>query len=1369
MTRQRISASFATFILCVLATTAGSVSGQTGRPPVFERISVDQGLSQSYVTALVQDRQGFLWVGTQDGLNRYDGYGFTTYRFTERDSRSISDNQISALAADANGRVWVGTAAGGLNAYDPRTNSFTRFRHDERDPGSLQAGLVSSVFADRLGRIWVATSSGLSRLDPGASTFKQFPQFDRPPSIGLGAVRAIEEDSAGHLLLGTAHGLLLFEREAFLPVAVRAPGEDRAGRPIRWMARGSDGLLSLVDDVGPLRIVSTASLARSSDGGSLEVEAAPFATRLLDGTVSAIAVAADSALWIGNYDGLRIVATTQPAPGHATLGQGGGSRVSGGVTCLLRDRAGLMWVGTNGSGLYKLNRSRMRFSHLVPAAGNPSTRAIEEDADGNIWIGGYAGLLRYDRATGSVNALPASRGNEVPVKAYVHTVYQDPVNRKRLWIGTEGSGLFAYDREQDRFTPYPRAESSDRRRTGARVVLCVYRAGDGTLWVGAAEGLFRVDERARTIRPGPSVARSGGGREPTVYFVTELRGHPGWLWVGTNDGLVLLPAGQAAIAGAPDVRQVRYVNDPRNSASISHDHLYSLLEDHAGGVWIGTAQGLNRVGFGADPMLPARFERVTTADGLPNDCVYSVLEDEAHRKWVSTNRGVSRFAVEEHDFRNFDQADGLQSNEFNSGARLRARDGRIFFGGVNGVSAFYPADLAKSTYEPPVVLTGFQAFNVPITGDARARFLTEEITVASEVHLSYEDRVVSFEFASLDFTSPQKNRYECMMQGWGTDSWLSLGTGRRATYTNLPPGTFTFLVRGSNADGNFGRTPASIRVIVAPPYWQTWWFRAVALIFFASVVYGAHALRTRSIRRTNLVLQAEIDQRRRTEDALREAEAKYRTIFEGALAGIFQTTLEGRVLSANPAMAKILGYDSPDELVSSLSDIAQQAYVDPRDRDVLLSRVRTEDEVRGFASQLKRKDGSPVWVDLTSRLVKGPDGTPLFLEGTVEDVTERRKLEEQLTQAQKMESVGRLAGGVAHDFNNMLTVISGYADLAMDDARGTPAAESLAQIKKAAETATRLTAQLLAFARRQVIQPVVVSPNQLIRRIEPLIRQLVGEDVLVRLDLDDAAATVKIDPNQFEQILVNLAANSRDAMPGGGTLQIDTRGVVLDEAYAAGHEGVRPGPYALVSVSDTGTGIDKAVLPQVFEPFFTTKVAGRGTGLGLSTVYGIVKQHQGHIWVYSEIGLGTTFKIYFPKAPDEGGPPPAPVRQTDVRGTGLILVVEDEDLVRTMAVTSLRGAGYTVLVAADGPSALELIKDNRPDLVVTDVVMPKMSGRELAAEVARLHPGVPVLYTSGYTENMIAHHGVLDEGVEFLQKPYSPRDLAARVRAILDR
>jgi PAS domain S-box-containing protein len=1318
--------------------------------PAFERISVDDGLSQSYVTALAQDHQGFVWVGTHDGLNRYDGYGFTTYRFRPNDPETLSDNRVTALAVDSGGRLFVGTAAGGLNVYDPRTDAFRRVDLNARGATAGSGRAVGLVYADRSGRVWVCSDSGTGWLDADTAAFHRVEGLADNVAASS-PVRAIGEDPSGHLLFGTTSGLFLFDHGSFTSVTLRLDGAPVRSGSVHRIAHDAAGRVIVAARAGVFRLDVIGGAPRpATEGGAIEVDAARVASAPLP-AAQALEAVGDATFWMGTYDGLLAVDGSGPSPGRLEAGAGA-DRISGGVTCLLRDRADTMWVGTNGAGLYKLSRARMRFAHLVPD-GNRSMRAIEQDADGGLWIAGYEGLFRYDEISGRL-----TRADAFATGAAVRTVYQDPASRSRLWIGTETDGLFSYDRTANRVA-WRSTDTSGERSSApdSRLVLCLHRASDGRLWVGTGGGVFELDERERRLRPGPAVP--GPGPEPNiVYSITELRRHPGWLWIGTQSGLFV---------AAPTGRVTRYASDPRDTASLSHDIVYHVTEDHAGTVWVGTAAGLNRVELRGDAPLPARFSRVTTDNGLPNDCVYSVLEDDAHRLWLSTNQGISRFDPAKGGFWNFTRADGLQSNEFNSGARLRARDGRMFLGGLNGVTVFSPGAIVESAFAPPVVLTGFQAFNRPITGRHRAPFLTEEITVAREVRLSYADRVVSFEFVTLSYTSPGRSRYACMMQGWD-DRWLELGTERRATYTNLPPGTYTFLVKGTNGDGVWNPVPTSIRVVVVPPFWHVWWFRLLVLSLLVAAVYAAHAVRTRGIRRHNLALKAEVDQRRQTEAALRVAEAKYRRIFEVLPAGIFQSTLDGRYLSANPALATILGYASAEELQEMVGQIPAQVYADPNDRDRLIERLRHESEVRDFGCLLTRKDGSSVPVVMTVRMLPAEPGDEPHLEGIVEDVTERRKLEERLLQAQKMESVGRLAGGVAHDFNNMLTVIEGYTERAIEQTQGTLLADDLSHVRKAAETAQRLTAQLLAFARRQIIQPVVVSPNRLIRDIEPLIRQLVGEDVTLRLDLADDVGPVTIDPTQCEQVLVNLAANARDAMPAGGVLQIETRAVSLTEEEGRLHDGARPGCYALVTVSDTDAGIDPEALSQIFEPFFTTKAAGRGTGLGLATVYGIIKQHDGHVSVYSEPGRGTTFRIYLPVTPGSETTVAAPPHAHETRGRELILVVEDEYLVRQFAATALRGAGYTVIEAADGPSALDLVATVRPDLLVTDVVMPKMSGRELAVALNERHPGMAVLYTSGHTRNIIAHRGILDPGVAFLQKPYSPRELAARVREILD-
>jgi two-component system, cell cycle sensor histidine kinase and response regulator CckA len=387
------------------------------------------------------------------------------------------------------------------------------------------------------------------------------------------------------------------------------------------------------------------------------------------------------------------------------------------------------------------------------------------------------------------------------------------------------------------------------------------------------------------------------------------------------------------------------------------------------------------------------------------------------------------------------------------------------------------------------------------------------------------------------------------------------------------------------------------------------------------------------------------------------------------------------------------------------------------------------------------------------------------------DITERKKLEEQLRQTQKMEAIGTLSGGIAHDFNNLLTVIKGYSGLVLASSKGGEVYALVDHIDQAADRAASLTRQLLAYSRRQVLQPKVINLNALVVNLDKMLQRLIGEDINMKTIIDSGLGAVKADPGQIEQVIMNLAANARDAMPKGGRLTIETGHVDLDEDYTSGHPGVAPGPYVMLAVSDTGMGMDAKTRAKIFEPFFTTKQIGRGTGLGLSTVYGIIKQSQGSIEVYSEPGQGTTFKIYLPRveAVTEKLQKPA-VKPARINGVETILLAEDDWHVRELANAILTACGYTVLVA---DSSTEVIANCERyvgviHLLLTDVVMPGMGGREVATQVMARKPGIKVLYMSGHTTNAIVHHGVLDPGTFFLQKPFTPDSLANKVRQVLD-
>jgi PAS domain S-box-containing protein len=530
-------------------------------------------------------------------------------------------------------------------------------------------------------------------------------------------------------------------------------------------------------------------------------------------------------------------------------------------------------------------------------------------------------------------------------------------------------------------------------------------------------------------------------------------------------------------------------------------------------------------------------------------------------------------------------------------------------------------------------------------------------------------------------------------------------------------------------------------------------------------------------------ISRDITGRRKMEASLRESEEHYRNTFMNAPFGIFHSTADGKLVSANSAHARMLGYESPEEMIEAVNrkSIADVLYADPKRRAEVVGELLARGGWQAFPNTYRTKDGKIIDAILTMRLYSRSGASQVELEGFVEDVTERaraeeerKKLQEQLLQAQKMEAVGRLAGGIAHDFNNILTAIYGYCGLGLEHSmRGDQRLRSFfLQIQESASRAANLTSQLLAFSRRRIFQLRTVNLGDLASGMIDMLRRLLGEDIDVHAHRGQDLWNVQADPSQIEQVIMNLAVNSRDAMPGGGVLTIETANVSLDESYALQHTEIKAGQYVVLAVSDTGHGMDAATLDRIYEPFFTTKEPGKGTGLGLATVYGIVRQSGGNIYCYSEPGKGTTFKIYLPRweGEQESVACPASRAVTTMLTEATILFVDDDEAVRTIAVTILRSAGYTVTAARNGKEALAALASlSSPlDMLVTDVVMPGMNGMEVASHVRQRFASVRVLYVSGYTEDAVVHHGILEEGVQLLQKPFTATDLLQRVRNLLD-
>lgn len=521
----------------------------------------------------------------------------------------------------------------------------------------------------------------------------------------------------------------------------------------------------------------------------------------------------------------------------------------------------------------------------------------------------------------------------------------------------------------------------------------------------------------------------------------------------------------------------------------------------------------------------------------------------------------------------------------------------------------------------------------------------------------------------------------------------------------------------------------------------------------------------------------DITERRNAAKALFKAEQKYRTIFENAMEGIFQSSREGRFLTANPSCARILGYSSAQELIDAAIDIERDFYVDSQQRVELKALLDKLGDVRGFESEVYKKDGTKIWISENVRAARDANGALLFYEGSIHDITKRRRAEQelhektqQLHQAQKMEAIGQLAGGVAHDFNNTLMALNGYCDLMLAQLSENDSLRPFVQeIQNLGSQGANLTRQLLAFGRKQVLCPTVLNINRSIEKMQDMLRRLIGENVELKTILADDLAYTKVDPGQIEQVVMNLTVNARDAMPDGGTLTIETRNVNLNQQDARQKNGNQES-YVLLSIYDTGCGMDAATIARVFEPFYTTKPEGKGTGLGLSTVYGIVKQSDGHIAVESQINAGTVFNIYFPVCDAPSPKRFRGERDSDFSGNGrVVLLVDDNDLVRESLGAILQVKGFTVVSAKDGSSALSEVenKDLQVKLLISDIVMPGMTGVQLARTLLERDPEIRVLLMSGYTAENIADQLQSEPRIAFIQKPSSVSEILRTLQRLL--
>ena len=870
----------------------------------FDQISIEQGLSQSSVQVIFQDTRGFLWFGTQDGLNRYDGYTFKIYKPDPDDLNSLSDRWITSIVEDQEGYLWIATRLGGLNRYDPRTEEFVHFLHDDASSVSLIDNHINVLYIDKANNLWIGTASGLDLYVKSIGTFKHY-VYSPSQQEGLSGknITALYEDSRGRFWVGTAvGGLNLFDPSNNTFTAFQHD-------PDNPHTISNDHVSSIIEDSKSVLWVGTwAGLNKfHPESGAFErfMHDEENDQSLIGDMVYDLYVDSTGNLWVATAMGLDRLSVAGKRFIHyqhdPTFSR---SLSEDEILSIYEDRGGILWFGTFGGGVNKYDRRRDNFAYYRNDPKNKnslsdnSVMALYADSEGYTWVGTFGeGLDRLTRSTGQVIHYrhDQNRPNSITSNEIL-SLYEDQDGF--LWIGTF-DGLDRFDRNSFSFKHYKRDPENPASLSANRVYV-VYVDSLNNLWVGTAGGLDLFDRETETFTHyEPETGNPNSLSGTAVNSILE--DSQGNLWVGTFDsGLNKFNR---------ETQQFkRYRFNDRNKETISNDSILSIHEDAQGRVWIGTfGGGLNLYHPETDT-----FTYYLEKDGLPNGVVYGILEDERGYLWMSTNFGISRFDPEKEIFRNFDLNDGLQSNEFNSGAYSRGRNGELYFGGINGLTVFLPASIDENPYMPQVALTSLTQGDNPIN-------IGSSVETAQNVTLYWPQNSFEFEFAALSYNQPNKNQYAYILEGFDTN-WHFIGTKRDGRYTNVPGGEYTLVLKASNSDGVWNQNPVRVKVTVIPPFWQTIWFRVLMIVTAVVAVAGGVRLRTKAIQDRNRALERIVKERTYAlEKRGREMEALYQAdekiLRNVSLNQVFQTLVEVAVDMLHADRSVVFEWDAQQNKV----------------------------------------------------------------------------------------------------------------------------------------------------------------------------------------------------------------------------------------------------------------------------------------------------------------------------------------------------------------------------------------------------------------------------------------------------------------------
>ncbi len=1290
---------------CVFALDPSLAVSQYGH----EKWMIREGLFKGTTNAIAQTPDGYLWLGTEFGLLRFDGVRSVPWQPPTGEPLPSSD--IARLLVSRDGTLWIGTAKG-LASWN--RGKLTQYPE-------LAGHKVDALLQDHEGTVWAGLQAMPNwRLCAVKSGGVQC--YGNSGSLGLGA-GSLFEDRGGTLWAGTETGLFRWQLSSPKDFPLPPPM-----REIHAFAEGDNGALLV-----------------AIRGGIIQLAAGIADAYLLPGVVPqfnpfGLLRDRNGGLWIGTKDrGLLHLHQGRTDVFAESDGLSGDH-----VTTLFEDLEGNVWVATV-NGLDRFRDVAVATISIKQGLSSASVESVLAARDGSVWLGTRDGLNRWhdglitiyrkrstQAATGEgkrereTNGLGAARasGTAGTVREIADSglpddqigpLFQD--GHGRIWVFTpRGAAYF----ERGRFVPVSFAPSG--------FVHAITEDSAGDLWINPDQGLFNLSPRGVVEQ----ILWAKLGQQGLAYALIADPGQGG-LWLGFTQG------------------GVAYFRDGRIRASYSptdglgEGQVMDLHLDPDGTLWVATEGGLSRV----------KNDHVTTLtrkNGLPCDAVQSLAEDDAHSLYLNMACGLVQIARPELDLwvtdtrrtiraTVWDSSDGVAVHSKPvSGASPRATtstDGKLWFLSGDGVSIIDPRHLHLNKLPPPVHIE-------QVTADRKAYEASPDLRLPALI------RDLEIEYTALSLVVPEKNHFRYKLEGHDPD-WQSVGSRRQAFYSDLSPGHYRFRVMASNNSGVWNEQGAALDFSIAPAYWQTTWFRAACVAGFLAMLWVLYQLRLRQIAQAF------------------NARLELGAIVESSSDAIIGKTLDGIVTSWNRGAEHIFGYTAEEIVGKPITLLIPPDHLDEEPR--LVERLRHGERIEHFETVRRRKDGRDIDVSLNLSPIKNATGKIIGFSKIVRDITERERFKQRLRQAEKMEAVGRLAGGVAHDFNNVLAGVLAYGEMLFEEApQDSPLKRYAQNVLTAATHGRELVEQILAYSRSQRGKRGPVDLANVVAETLELLRGSLPAGIRLEASAPESPLIVIGDATQLHQVAMNLCSNAIHAMSAGGTLRVILETVDLTAERVLSHGMLGPGRYARLIVEDGGSGMDEATLERIFEPFFTTKEIGHGTGLGLSLVYAIITDSGGAIDVQSAPGQGSTFTVYLRQA--QAAAKAAAGLAAPPRGHGeRVLLIDDEAPVLAATAEMLSRLGYEAVPFCDSRAALAAFEaaPERFDVVVTDEVMPGLTGTELARMLRHRRPDLPIVLTSGYSGATLTH-GALGAGVsELLTKPLQSREMAAALARVLHR